>query len=141
MTVRRAAIRKCNYRREQKLAKPPTPPDNAFTEISLPDRHRMDLIFHHQGRLRQGAELTQIPINDLHDQVVMIDSVTNEVFLVYTDSIGTLFVKALIPDEWSALRIKHALVVEQLPKRAAKIGVFPRSAPTPRSKLMAMAHS
>jgi hypothetical protein len=134
-------IRKCHYRCEQSLAEPRTPPDNTSTEFGLPDQHFMDLIFHHNGRLRQAAELAQIPINDPYDRDVLIDSETNEVFLVSTDSIGTLFVKALTPDEWNTLRMKHGLQAGRLPKRATKTAILPRSAPMPRSKLMAGAHS
>src|SRR5271166_3169278 len=86
----------------------------------------MDLVFHHNGQLRQGAELTQIPINDLYDREVMVDPDTNEVFLVSTDSIGTLFVKALTPDEWNALRIKYGLSMSRSPTRATNRLPIPR---------------
>ena len=56
----------------------------------------MDLIFRHNGKLRQGAQLNQILINDVYDRMVMIDPDSDEMFLVSADSIGTCSVSTLI---------------------------------------------
>ena len=101
----------------------------------------MDIIFHHKGRLREGAKLAQIPVSDPYDREVLIDSDTNEIFLVSSNSIGTLSVRTLTLDEWSTLRSKHGLTAPRLPNCTTKIGVVPRPAQEPMSKLMAKSHS
>ena len=69
----------------------------------------MDLIFRHNERLRQGAEFTQLKIDDPLHPLILVDPDANEAFLVSVDSIGTFSVRVLDLNEWNNLAKIHKL--------------------------------